>query len=245
VTEPSDLDVEAALMQALEDSFRNAITQGRLSAARLTSVQQLLIECGLLVQSQTLVTMTRQLRVIVQMADDAALDLLCTALTDHLSSTQTNRNVLTDEDKARIGEIGELEVVNQCADELTSFGRADLAMQVQQVSLVTDMLGYDVHAPTIGGLPRLLEVKTTIVPDVGTSFRFFLSRNEFEVGRRNPRTWSLVACLLTGEKAQVVGWCRAGDLSRYLPEDGIGRWTEALVRLPRTSLRPGIPTAIC
>jgi hypothetical protein len=74
------------------------------------------------------------------------------------------------------------------------------------------------------------------------SIRFFLSRNEYEVGRRNPDQWALVACTFGAagvDSVDIVGWCRAITIQPYLPDDCGGRWTEALVRLPASQLRGG------
>ena len=122
-------------------------------------------------------------------------------------------------------------------------GRPDLRWQVQRVSLVSDSLGYDVWAPSIGATSRHLEVKTSTRLAFG-SFEFYLSRNEFEVGRREAAAWALVACHIDGERVADVGWCRAAALGAYLPDDQNGYWTEARVRLPRAVLVDGLPPAL-
>jgi hypothetical protein len=53
-------------------------------------------------------------------------------------------------------------------------------------------------------------------------FRFFVSRNEIDWGLRDA-DWALVACRIhSDEEIRFVGWCRARALEPYLPVDGEG-----------------------
>jgi hypothetical protein len=115
---------------------------------------------------------------------------------------------------------------------------------IVQVSVFDDTLGYDVSAPTLRhGASRHLEVKTASTVHAGL-FPFYLSRNEYEVGRREPAEWALVACERSSDTVTILGWCRASVLTDYLPTDHRGRWTEALVRVPRAILFEGIPPCV-
>jgi len=147
--------------------------------------------------------------------------------------------------RVEVGLAGEAVVVNECRADLMSLGRADLVSTVHQVSVLDDSLGYDVVAPMIAGPMRWLEVKTSKQAS-NAIFEFFLTRNEYEVGRREPAVWALVACTFdaNNNSATILGWCRAQALQPYLPDDRNGRWTEALVRLPRSVLFDGIPRAV-
>ncbi|MGV1006392.1 MAG: DUF3883 domain-containing protein [Candidatus Nanopelagicales bacterium] len=131
--------------------------------------------------------------------------------------------------------------------ELEYAGRIELVSQVQRVSLVDDGLGYDVQAPTLDGRLRLMEVKSSTGTGA-SAFTFFLSRNEYDVGVRNPTRWAVVACRVGDDRsvdgAEVLGWTPASALRSYLPEDGNGRWTEGYVRLPRSVLAPGLPPMV-
>lgn len=251
---PSDLDIESALWvartvdesgndaPALEATLRAAVTRGQLSTSRLSTAQSLLLECGLLIESPSRVQASAALRVIAQLGDDAALSML-RRLVEQSISERGAPSHLSDEQRAAVGAAGEMAVMTRCADDLIALGRYDLAAQVQRVSLVSDALGYDVEAPVMNGESRLLEVKSSTIITAST-FRFYLSRNEFDVGRRRPRSWALVACEVQGNDVTISGWCRVADLERYLPEDRNGRWTEALVHLPVKTLRDGLPPAI-
>lgn len=146
---------------------------------------------------------------------------------------------------AALGAAGEEAVERACRVDLAARGAHDLARAVERVSLISDHFGFDVRAPRIGGAPRLLEVKTQIGHGPA-AFRFHLTRNEYDVGRDEP-TWSVVVCTSanrTLNEIEIGGWCSADALRPYLPNDGHGRWMEALVVLPRSALRGGLPSAV-
>jgi hypothetical protein len=223
---------------SLEGVFHRAVTQGRFPRPDLDNGFRLLRDRQLLLVGDGRVVRHESLDALLQLADEAALPLLALLLTD--GDDQSDEADLVRELR---GEAGEIAVAAWCAQELMALGRPELAAQVQRVSLVSDRFGFDVSAPTTDSAPRQLEVKTTgsMVTKV---FRFFLTRNEYEVGRRNPRTWALVACQELDEIVSIVGWCRASELERYLPDDASGRWTEALVHLPIRALFPHAPSAV-
>lgn len=143
------------------------------------------------------------------------------------------------EGRAGAGQRGEVLVAGTARAELEAAGRPDLAQQVQQVSLISDQLGYDVTAPTRDGRSRRLEVKTT-----GPAPRIHLSRTEADVGACDP-AWALVVCSPSGshEDLAVAGWCRGGDLLPLLPVDTHprGRWADVVLALPPGLLHPGLP----
>ncbi len=138
------------------------------------------------------------------------------------------------------GALGEEHVSSECERWLRETGRPDLAAQVQRVSLVSDRLGYDVSAPDLGGTARQLEVKACS----GPGLRFFLTRNEFNVGSKF-LTWSLVIVRvdLRTQEATVAGWCSASAIKDLLPtdRDDNAKWEVAMVRLPADALHPGLP----
>jgi hypothetical protein len=195
-----------------------------------------LLSAGLLVGDADWLMLTPALSVVVALDDAPALELLIRALNEaSLAENALHRTLL--------GERGEEFVVDCCRSELESLGRSDLSNRVRRVSLVSDSLGYDVLAPSIGSSDRHLEVKTSTRRAVG-SFEFFISRNEFEASRREPTTWALVACRAGQDGIALVGWCRGAALFAYLPDDQNGHWTEARVRLPDSVLAEGFPSAI-
>lgn len=152
----------------------------------------------------------------------------------------------TFDDSARtaLGSRGEDAVVELLKDELIGFGRESLANDVRRVSLVSDALGYDIVAPRLDETKRRIEVKTSGRAGEGL-VRIYLSRNEAEVGRRDP-AWSLVVCRLGADDAiLIVGWCRGSALEPYLPSDRpAGRWVQAELEIPEAILIAGLPSAV-
>lgn len=144
-----------------------------------------------------------------------------------------------------VGEIGEELVMDDARRELDALGHQDLARRVRRVSLESDLLGYDVSAPRVGGPTRLLEVKSTTGSTTG-SVTIHISRNEVDVGLRY-RDWALVVCSITNvqtRSGEILGWCLAPSLERLLPSDcPESRWEVAEIRLPMALLSPGLPRA--
>ncbi|WP_181135973.1 protein NO VEIN domain-containing protein [Rathayibacter sp. AY1E4] len=176
---------------------------------------------------------------LLSLPDEEARQLLALLLRSTFRENpeaDTTRNAI-------VGAAGEEAVARWCVAELLAVGHAAIAHQVQRVSVVSDRFGYDVSAPVVGGGTRKLEVKTTTSPASKTC-QFFLARHEYEVGRRFPRSWALVACRMQNEGAIIVGWCRANELERFVPDDANGRWTEALISMPTSSLLPNAPSAV-
>lgn len=233
------VDEDGTDAPTLSAAFHNAVTQGRFPRPDLDNAHDLLLDCGLLVRLHGMVRHHGSLDTLLPLTDRDALPLLARLL----SETDAGDEQDDEAKREALGVLGEDAVVAWCVAELQALGHSDLAKQVQRVSLISDRFGYDVSAPSTRDEARMLEVKTSGAAS-GKIFRFFLTRNEYEVGRRHPRRWALVACHLVGDDPSVVGWCRASELERYLPDDANGRWTEALVDLPINALLPGAPSAV-
>lgn len=146
---------------------------------------------------------------------------------------------------ARIGEFGERAVVEAYRTEFERLGRPDLRDDVRQVSRVSDLLGYDVVTPTLLGRKWRIEVKT--IGNPGPTCRFFISRNEAEVGSRDP-SWRLVLCECQPDgEAKILGWSTIDAILPLLPADpidsarGTGRWGSTQIHLPRNCLAEGLP----
>ena len=227
----------------LSESFRAAATLGLHPAVDLELSLSLLTGARLLEIANDVVKLRDDVRAVVLLDDDEALRVLGILLAASAEMHDETMGSPVDQREA-VGVLGEDFVLAHCKTELTAAGRADLARQVLRVSLITDLLGYDVVAPVIGGMPRWLEVKTTASRTSSSTFRMFLSRNEYEVGKRNAHRWAIVACRADTNGVQLIGWCRASALDPYLPDDHNGRWTEALVNLPVASLLPGVPSYV-
>lgn len=225
---------------ALDLAFRNAVTQGRFSRPDLDNAIALLTERRLVYVVGGRTNRDERLAELAALPDETAMPLLATLLSSAAGSEDPSD---VSARREIVGALGEEAVVTWCVEELFALGHHELVPQVRRVSLVSDRFGYDVSAPLIGAGSRMLEVKTSMASSAST-FRFFLTRNEYEVARRNAQRWALVACVSDGETASVLGWCRGSELARYLPDDGNGRWTEALVNLPRGALLSNVPSAL-
>lgn len=145
------------------------------------------------------------------------------------------------EAKSQLGELGEVYVVAETKREFETLGRPDLAERVRRVSAISDQLGYDVVAPTLGDSKRRMEVKTT--RKLGHNVEFFITRNEAEVAQRDP-TWSLVICRVEkDDTVDILGWCAGSAIECYLPTDRNprGRWTVSHISLSISALEPGLP----
>jgi hypothetical protein len=229
--------------------------------------QRLLLDCGLLEETDEGLVPTEAIRVLLALGEENAVDVLFDianrrvgGLSPEIAGAIARQGTAFDPDRRErlllarrltfdqarsvaLGLLGETHVVDEARAELVLLGRADLAGQVQRVSELSDQLGYDIIAPALNGMRRL-EVKTS-GRVAGDPFHLFLSRLEFEVGQSD-RSWALVACQVNavGEVA-VVGWCRAGAFQSLLPSDSTNaEWVTVEVSLPLAMLNPGLPPAV-
>lgn len=141
-----------------------------------------------------------------------------------------------------IGDAGEEAVVIASQAFLEAEGRPDLAGRVRRVSLISDALGYDVTTPDLAGRECRIEVKCYR----GRYPRFYITRNEFEVGLRLPG-WYLVLCRFVPDSApRIVGWMTLAPLIGKVPveTDGSVTWQLVRVRLRESDLRPGLPMSL-
>ena len=218
-------------------AYSTTPTQHTFSPETLRTAEVLLIEAGLMRLEDGRLLPTTGLGVLAGINDDQeAANVLAKVLGARADAM----------DRSETGSAGELYVLEMVRADLIALDYPDLAEQCEQVSLVSDSFGYDLRAPKVDGTLRRLEVKTTTATGRPTTVRFFISRNEYDVGRRNAFEWALVACTRDRSTGQVdlLGWCRALTLTQYLPVDRYGRWTEAHVSLPATALMPAFPAAV-
>jgi len=233
-----------------------------------------LVDCGLVREEGGVLYPTPELSNLVATVQDEAVELLLARALKIVSPVWLVQNadppldvkrviedLISDPDKreafllaiagrydpavfAAKGARGEEVVAALARQELSALGHPDLASQVQRVSLVSDMLGYDVVAPRLDHQMRRLEVKTTGRASAA-AYTIYLSRNEIEVGRRD-HGWALVICKVEADnQVDVVGWCRAGSLEQYVPVDSAGgSWQEAELIVPKRLLFPEIPPAL-
>ena len=177
------LDPAVNTAAEIEASLPLIVSQGQHRAEDLRLGFALLLDIELVFEGTAGVRGTAQLAALLSLDDAESLRQLRRMLQ---SSQQLT-------DRAQVGAAGEAAVVDACREELLLLGRADLLPRIVQVSAFDDTLGYDISAPTLKQGARHLEVKTASEVSGGL-FPFYLSRNEYEVGRRHPSEWSLVAC---------------------------------------------------
>jgi hypothetical protein len=256
------------IADALESYWHHA-TGGRHPPGDLALGQALLVDVGLLLDNgATLRPTPRLAELLAGSADDALA-----ALTAHVATTAPEigpelderafgdlvpdalrREELLlqlarrhdDEYRAAIGAAGERVVVAQARAELEQLDRPALAREVRRVSLISDQLGYDVHAPRLQGPPRRLEVKATTSP-ADALIDIFISRNEAHAGE-SIEGWSLVVCRVTDiDEADglILGWWSYSDLVKRLPRDVEGgEWRQAKITLSVREARVGLPSAV-
>jgi hypothetical protein len=137
-----------------------------------------------------------------------------------------------------IGLIGELYVVTLLREQVDP----DLAHQIDHVSLVNDMAGYDIRSPGTTSVwdEVFLEVKTTTRAD--TDAVFYLTRNESNVGAK-ARNWFLVFVSLSEEGPSLRGHLPFSEVSPLLPENKLGGmvWSETVGKIPLEDLYSGLP----
>ncbi len=216
-------------------SYRTTATQKTFPPSTLTMGEGLLIAAGLLRLENGKLLPMPALSSLTATRDEDTI-----AATIERLIAERNRKV----DRSNVGAAGEEFVLIELQGEFETLHRPDLATECTRVSLISDYFGYDITAPTLDGSSiRRLEVKTQTAEELLSSFRFYLTRNEYDVGRSNPTEWSMVACsrVTLGDEIRILGWCRAATLSPYLPVDQGGRWTEALALIPTSLLTPGLP----
>jgi hypothetical protein len=106
----------------------------------------------------------------------------------------------------------------------------DKHSRIVHLSLEDDSAGYDIRTPSTQASDEqnLLEVKTS--SRAGNTFRFFLSRNEFETGKRNPQ-WRLILVSAKNGTFGIAGVLRVEDITNLMPVDTSVEATWASVRL--------------
>lgn len=231
------VDATGSAHEDARDAYLTTPTRDTFAPETLRTAEGLLLEAGLLRLDNHRLLPTPALGALAGIDDDeGAANVLAGTLVERAEAV----------DRSETGAAGELYVLERLRADLIALNYPDLAEQCEQVSLVSDWFGYDLSAPKADGMVRRLEVKTMTSAGRPATVRFFLSRNEYDTGRRNASEWALVACTRDRESGQVelLGWCRAAALTAYLPVDQSGRWTEAQVSLPVTALMPAFPAAV-
>jgi hypothetical protein len=113
--------------------------------------------------------------------------------------------------------------------------------RIEHVALVDDTLGFDIQAPSIRNHEdtMLLEVKATVRPT--KEFTFYLSRNEFNVGTRNPN-WSIVCVKIRNGKSDVLGHLKLYQFKGWLPTENSTqvKWQTLKIQIPMSLIIKGL-----
>jgi hypothetical protein len=143
-----------------------------------------------------------------------------------------------DNSKTILGLQGELYVI----EELKKIIDEDRHLLIDHVSQRNDLLGYDIASPSTktDKEKMYLEVKTSRY--VTDSFTFFLSRNEYEVGKKL-HDWYIVLVNLEHDDFTIFGHVDSKSLIEYIPvESNIdSSWTGLRINFPVEDLQLGLP----
>jgi hypothetical protein len=163
---------------------------------------------------------------------------LAWGMAEILRPDQVREEKFNSELLSEIGLRGELAVLEELKKQLP----IELHGKISHISLRDDRAGYDIVAPscTDPTQTRLLEVKTSC--RIGPSFRMFMSRNEFEVGCREPG-WRIVLVELKDGVCTILGSVSASYFIDSTPIDQSKeiKWESIRVNLPRQHIWPSLP----
>ena len=116
---------------------------------------------------------------------------------------------MKDEKDRKLGEAGEIAVVEKEKQQLVMLGRTDLAQKVVHVSKIEgDGAGYDIKSFHEDGGVKYIEVKTT---RGGIATSFFMSGNEVRFSEKHPdnyvlyRLFEFQIATRTGKMFQIPG----------------------------------------
>ena len=101
----------------------------------------------------------------------------------------------------RIGDRGELVVMDVEKKRLISAGKSKLARKIDHAAKRDDGLGYDVLSFDVDGRERPIEVKATTAPDLQNGF--FISANELEKSRQLPNYHLYIVFSATSKSPRV------------------------------------------
>jgi len=129
---------------------------------------------------------------------------------------------------SQIGLEGELFFIEYLRSRISP----DRQELVKHISLTDDSKGFDIAAPSLQSAQffDFWEVKTSTRP--GSSFRFFISRNEYEASQRL-KEWKLVAIQSLKSGPKVVGFLTGENLELLIPHDmdPRSRWHSVSINL--------------
>ncbi|WP_157179980.1 MULTISPECIES: protein NO VEIN domain-containing protein [Rhodococcus] len=174
---------------------------------------------------------------LVGSPDDLPADAIKAARTLNIDSEEAFSRIFSiwrkvdTEERARIGAAGEAALMDLL--------RSTTSARVEHVAAWSDAHGYDISASAPESELHL-EVKST---NRRGRTKFYLSRNEYEVMRRDPR-WRLVSVRLDEElKIIGIGVVSNSFISATAPidRDPLARWDSVRLIVPDVEIEDGIP----
>lgn len=148
----------------------------------------------------------------------------------NLVENDTKTQFKFDSDRlAEIGLIGENFVIKKLKEELIQ----ELHCQIKHISLIDDSIGYDIKSPSVHNSDKveLLEIKTSTRVHQ-KYFEFFLSRNEYITGLKNP-SWSIVAVQIKNGNPTILGHIKSHQIESRMPKniDKTATWESVRLKL--------------
>lgn len=138
-----------------------------------------------------------------------------------------------------IGDSGEKFVIYSIKSKLPS----EMHSKIIHVADVNDYAGYDIYSPSVNNIEKnvKIEVKTS-TRNRDQDIQFFLSRNEFEVGRRN-RDWCIVFVSIDNGTKQILGHLYCYQIESRLPRDvdPSANWQNCKILVDTFLLHGGLP----
>jgi hypothetical protein len=136
-----------------------------------------------------------------------------------------------------IGLIGELYVISELKKALPKNKHLDII----HTSKTNDLCGYDIETPSISKNNRkFLEVKTSS-RNPSIPFRFFISRNEFEVSETTDN-WYIVMVKIENNNPGILGHLSSKDIFNRMPKDSnFSSWESAKIEISEDCIRPSLP----
>lgn len=136
-----------------------------------------------------------------------------------------------------IGLAGEEAVVNF----LKKFLPDEIHNKVKHISLFDDSAGFDIQTPSIkdNAETLFLEIKTNTRP--GSTFTFYISRNEARVASLNSN-WLLVGVSIQNGVHKIIGSLFYDQFSSFLPTNSHpnGRWESCKISIPVSFFEQGL-----
>jgi hypothetical protein len=143
-----------------------------------------------------------------------------------------------DQHLKEIGLEGEKWVVEQYREKLS----AEFLDRIRHVSVTDDTLGFDIASPSIQYKSRYLHIEVKTSVRATSKFEFYLSRNEYEVSRKD-QNWVLLLVRKQAGLYEIFGHAYHSTLHGLVPidVDDSGSWASAKLSLASADVFRGLP----